>query len=121
MDFVGEGEVLMGGPSSAAGGIPLDFYDQKECRMGIEIKRGDTERLVRKIADATGESVDEIIHRLVVEEARQERPKIGSPEYEARKQAFFAKLGARRKTDDPRPWKQIEDEELYDAHGDPIG
>lgn len=90
--------------------------------MGIEINRDETVRLAREISEATGETVDDVIHQLVVDRhALLERPLIGSPEYEARKQAFFAKLDRGLKTDDPRPWKQIEDEELYDVHGDPIG
>ncbi|WP_082585062.1 type II toxin-antitoxin system VapB family antitoxin [Caulobacter sp. Root655] len=90
--------------------------------MGIEINRAETVRLAREISEATGETVDEVIHQLVVDRhARLERPLIGSKEYEAEKRAFFEELDARRKTDDPRPWKQVEDEELYDAHGNPIG
>lgn len=90
--------------------------------MGIEINRAETVRLAREISEATGETVDDLIHQLVVDRhARLGRPSIGSPEYEAEKRAFFAELDGRRKTDDPRSWKQIEDEELYDAYGDPIG
>jgi hypothetical protein len=121
MDLAGEGEVLMGGPSSLTRGIPLYSSDQKDAVMGIEINRDETVRLAREISEATGETVDDVIHQLVVDRhAQLSRPIIGSPEYEAEKRAFFAELDARR-IYDPRPWKQIEDEELYDAHGDPIG
>jgi hypothetical protein len=121
MDFVGEGEVLMGGPSSVAREIPLYSSDQKGAVMGIEINRDETVRLAREIAEAMGETVDDLIHQLVVDRhAQLSRPIIGSPEYEAQKRAFFAELDARRVVD-LRPWKQIEDEELYDEYGDPIG
>jgi hypothetical protein len=60
--------------------------------MAIEIDRHDTERLIREISAETGESPDELIHRLVLEEARQRRPAIGSPEYEARKRALLPNL-----------------------------
>src|SRR3954463_4413523 len=58
MDFVGEGEVLMGGPSSVARGIPL--YSRNEIgvlEMGLSIKRSETEQLARQVAGATGVSL----------------------------------------------------------------
>jgi ribonuclease VapC len=79
--------------------------------MGIEINRDETVRLAREIAEAMGETVDDLIHQLVVDRhAQLSRPIIGSPEYEAQKRAFFAELDARRIVD-PRPWKQIEEPE----------
>ncbi|PXA79874.1 hypothetical protein DMC25_21500 [Caulobacter sp. D4A] len=90
--------------------------------MGVEISRGEIERLARELSEITGESPDEAVRRALAEKIdRLARPALGSQAYEERKTAFFARLDARPRTADPRPWKQIEDEELYDERGQPIG
>src|SRR4051812_17491587 len=76
IDFVGAGELLMGGPSSVDRGIPLYSRNIKGgSRMGISIKRAETEALAREVAAVTGESLTEAIHQALVEKvARLSEP-----------------------------------------------
>ncbi|PVM92472.1 hypothetical protein DDF62_04855 [Caulobacter radicis] len=90
--------------------------------MGIEINRGEIERLARELSEITGQSPDEAVRSALAEKIdRLVRSAPGSATYEARKAAFFARLDARPRTADARTWKQIEDEDLYDERGQPIG
>ncbi|PLR23935.1 hypothetical protein SGCZBJ_15275 [Caulobacter zeae] len=90
--------------------------------MGVEINRGEIERLAHELSEITGESPDEAVRSALAEKIdRLARPAPGSAAYEARKAAFFARLSARPRTADARAWRQIEDEDLYDEHGQPIG
>lgn len=89
--------------------------------MGIEFLSEDIETLAREISDATGESVHEVYRQALLE--RKERlsgANLPPEEREARKRAFFAKLDARPRTQDPRTWREIEQEELYDEFGQPF-
>lgn len=90
--------------------------------MGILILPEETERLAREIADATGESLFEVYHQALVErKVRLSGADLTTEEQEARKRAFFARLDARPRTQDPRSLREIEEEELYDEYGQPIG
>ncbi|SFK32465.1 type II toxin-antitoxin system VapB family antitoxin [Caulobacter sp. UNC279MFTsu5.1] len=89
--------------------------------MGIQFLPEEIETLAREISDATGESVPEVYRQALLE--RKERlsgANLTSEEREARKRAFFAKLDARPRTQDPRTWREIEQEELYDEFGQPF-
>jgi len=122
MDLAGEGEVLMGGPSSVTRGIPLHFRTKTGIEMGIQLLTDEIENLAREISDATGESLIEVYRQALLE--RKERlsgANLTPQEREARRKAFFAKLDARPRTQDTRSWREIEQEELYDEFGQPFG
>ena len=90
--------------------------------MGILILAEETERLAHEIAEATGESINEVYHQALMErKVRLSGSDITPEEREARKLAFFARLDVRPRTQDPRSLKEIEDEELYGEYGQPIG
>jgi len=90
--------------------------------MGIHFLTEEIENLARDIAHATGESLPDVYRRALLE--RKERlsgADLTPEEREAKKLAFFAKLDARPRAQDPRDWREIEREELYDEFGQPIG
>lgn len=89
--------------------------------MGMHFLTEETENLAREISNATGESMPQVYHQALVErKARLSGADLTPEERETRKQAFFAKLDARPRTQDPRTWREIEEEELYDEFGQPF-
>jgi antitoxin VapB len=90
--------------------------------MGVHFLTEEIENLARDIAHATGESLPDVYLRALLERKERLSGAELTPEgREAKKLAFFAKLDARPRTQDPRDWREIEREELYDEFGQPIG
>ena len=89
--------------------------------MAIVIDQPDTERRLRRLAALTDRSVEELLSDVAKEkELEFDGRETGTPEYLAWKLDWYAKLDARPRTVDPRTWREIEEQELYDEYGCPI-
>jgi hypothetical protein len=89
--------------------------------MGLSIKRAETVRTVRAVAERMGLSVTEAVQQTMDEKLRA---LTGEERREARRrdlEEWLKEVDARPRNPDGRTWKQIEDEDLYDEMGNPIG
>jgi hypothetical protein len=89
--------------------------------MAIHLDDPETERRAKRLAALTDSTVAQVIASALKEKEQEfDGREHNTPEYLAWKLAWYAKLDARPRTIDPRSWREIEEQELYDEFGCPI-
>lgn len=90
--------------------------------MGLNLS-DEVEFLARELAAVTHEDIESVVATALRERMARlrERTNESPAERTLRLQAWLKGVDARPRSEDSRSWRQIEDEDLYDEAGRPIG
>ena len=89
--------------------------------MAIQLDEPEVQARAERLAQLKRISVEQLIADLLKEKEQEfDWGERDSAEYLAAKFAWFAELDARPRTLDPRSWREVEEQELYDEFGCPI-